>query len=552
MKKAKLLAALLAAMILSTACATESTTDDSGATDTSGSTDSSTTAEDDTNEEDEPAIDMEEVIDISWYTSNFSSAVTDSLANVRAYQEYGERNNVNIDWQHPATGTDGNEQLNLMIASNDLPDVVFWNWNGMPGKITKYIDDGNVIPLNDYMEYAPDYQARLDEYPDVAKVVPLDDGTIPAFYQLDPDPRRTTYAGLMIRTDWLDALNLEVPETMDDWHTVLTAFKNDDPNGNGQQDEIPWSEAKGSNLSAFTAAFGIYADMYINPETGMVDYGPYNSEAYKEFLTTMNQWYNEGLIDAEFPANDSKILTANMTSGISGATFGYVNGGIGNYTRAAIVNDPDYEIMGIPSPVGDDGVNYMVKNDHLMKIGWGATISNGAENVERIVSLLNYGYSEEGNLLLNYGIEGESYEMIDGEPQFMDFIINPEEEDKTRAVMASMYASPINGFAKVMNFDAQAAVQYEIETQEPSIENWLDGDSSLMLHPNMTLTSEESEEYSLIFSEVKTYVDEMTQKFITGDVSLDEYENYISAIENMNVERMIEIYQVAYDRFLER
>ena len=305
-------------------------------------------------------VDRSEKIKLSLYVTNTSGGMVQSLGDILAYQKYAEHANVEIEWQHPADGSDANEQLNLLIASNQLPDIIHWNWKGMPGGITKYVKDGIVLSLNDYMQYAPDYQAALDAYPDVAKVVPLDDGTIPAFYQLDPDPRRTTYSGIIMRTDWLEALNLEVPVTMDDWHTVLTAFKIQDPNGNGQADEIPWTESKDQLLKSFMPAFGIYQGMYINQETQKVDYGPFNAEAFKAFLTTMNQWYSEGLIDQEFATNDSKILTSNMVSNLGGATFGYVGGGVGNYTKAARVENPTYTLKGVPGPQAENGVSYMV------------------------------------------------------------------------------------------------------------------------------------------------------------------------------------------------
>lgn len=520
---------------------TSSTTESSASTSTTSGETSTGTAE----------VDRSEKITLSWYQTNTSGGVVQSMGEILAYQKYAEHANVEIDWQHPADGSDSNEQLNLLIASNQLPDIIFWNWKGMPGSITKYVKDGVIQPLNDYMQYAPNYQAALDEYPDVAKVVPLDDGTIPAFYQLDPDPRRTTYSGIIIRTDWLDTLGLSAPTTMDEWHDVLTAFKTQDPNGNGQADEIPWTEDKTQLLKSFMPAYGIYQGMYINQDTQKVDYGPYNAEAFKAFLTTMNQWYSEGLIDQEFATNDSKILTSNMVSNLGGATFGYVGGGVGNYTKAARVDNPDYTLKGIPGPKAENGVSYMVENDNMMKIGWGAIITTQCENVERAVDLIDYGYSEEGQTLLNYGVENTSYEIVDGQPTFVDSIMNPE-EGKSRTQAVTPFAQPTSGFAKVMDYDAQAQIQYEIPEQNESIENWLEQDTSLFVHPNMLLSAEESSEYSSIYNEIKTYVDEMTLKFILGTESLDNFDKYIETLKNMQVERMIEIYQGAYDRFMAR
>lgn len=547
MKKANrlLAAALLGALVLSS-CGGNGT---SSTADSSANTQSASSAQSDS--QDPGELSTDEKITVTWYQQNNTSNVFTSMGDQECFQLYAEHANVEIEWQHPADGSDANEQLNLIIASNQLPDVILWNWKGMPGGISKYISEKVILPLNDYMQYAPNYQAAMDQYPDVAKVIPLDDGTIPAFYQMDPDPRRTTYAGIIMRTDWLETLDLPIPVTLEEWHDTFKAFKEQDPNGNGVADEIPWTESKDSLLSSFMPAFGIMQGMYINQETGKVDYGPYNAEAFKEFLTTMNSWYQEGLIDPEFATNDSKMLTSKIVGNLGGATYGYVGGGVGTYTKSARVDNPTFSIKGIPGPQAADGKTYMVANDALMKIGGGAAITTQCKNPERVAAMIDYGYSEEGQTLLNYGVEGESFTIVDGQETFVDSIMNPS-EGLSRVQAVIPYAQPIYGFAKVMDYDAQAQIQYEIEEQNESIENWVTCDTSLMIHPNMTFTTEESSEYSLIYNEIKTYVDEMTLKYILGTESLDSFDQFIQNLQNMNVERMIEIYQGAYDRFQQR
>lgn len=548
-KHNRLLAAILLGALVLSSCGGQSST---SSTASSGSTSSSTsTATSSETGGTAGEVDTSEKITVTWYQQNNTSGVFTSMGDQECFKLYAEHANVDLQWQHPADGSSASEQLNLLIASNQLPDVILWIWNGMPGGITKYVSEKIIMPLNDLMAYAPNYQAAMDQYPDVARVIPLDDGTIPAFYQMDPDPRRTTYAGIVMRTDWVENLGLDQPVTLQDYHDVFVAFRDQDPNGNGEADELPWTESKDSLLNAFMPAFGIMRGMYINGETGKVDYGPYNAEAFREFVTTMNTWYSEGLIDPEFATNDSKMLTAKMVGGTGGSTYAYVGGGVGNYTKAARVEDPTYTIKGVPGPQAANGITYMVPNDSLMKIGGGAAITTQCKNPERVAAMIDYGYSEEGRTLLNYGVEGESYTIVDGKPAFVDSIMNPE-EGKSRVQASVVYAQPIYGFAKVMDYDAQAQIQYEIPEQNESIENWLTQDTSLMIHPNMTLTAEESSEYSSIFNEIKTYVDEMTLKYILGTESMDTFDQFITNLEKMGVQRMIEIYQGAYDRFQQR
>jgi putative aldouronate transport system substrate-binding protein len=105
---------------------------------------------------------------------------------------------------------------------------------------------------------------------------------------------------MQIRTNWLENLKLDPPETLDDWYKVLTAFKEQDANGNGDpNDEIPFVPRGGNNNLPDMMQFGLpYKvsghDFYLYD--GKIGYGPYAPEL-KDVRTLLNKWYNEGLID---------------------------------------------------------------------------------------------------------------------------------------------------------------------------------------------------------------------------------------------------------------
>ena len=130
----------------------------------------------------------EKPVDITWYQINRASSVAKSMDEIRAFQEIAKATNINLTFEHPAAGSNSNEQINLLIASNALPDIIFWNWKSMPGGISKYVEEDVAIPLNNLD--TPYYDAVLDKYPECKKYAYLEDGVLPAFYQLDPDPDR--------------------------------------------------------------------------------------------------------------------------------------------------------------------------------------------------------------------------------------------------------------------------------------------------------------------------------------------------------------------------
>ena len=188
-----------------------------------------------------------------------------SYEEIACFKEAEKKTGVNIEWKHPPAGQ-GTEQFNLMLASQDLPDLIYWSWRSISGGPAKAIEDGSIIKLNDLIDqYAPNFKAVLQENPEWKKQAILDDGTLYMFPFIRGHKDLRLPDGFQMRKDWLDKLGLEVPKTIDDWYTVLTAFKENDVNGNGDpDDEVPFvSKGLGSVLN-FSWAWGIRKSFYMD------------------------------------------------------------------------------------------------------------------------------------------------------------------------------------------------------------------------------------------------------------------------------------------------
>lgn len=219
-----------------------------------------------------------------------------------------------------------------MVASGKLTDVIEYNWRTVPKGPDQAIEAGTIIRLNELIEnYAPNVNRYLNENPEIKKMVTTDEGNIYTFPFVRGDESLMVFMGMIIRQDWLDKLNLKRLSTIGEWEEVLTAFKNEDPNGNGKKDEVPLivqlNDMK--NIAAFVGAYGIHAQFY--NDNGTVKYESTQPE-FKEFLTTMNKWYEEGLLDSDFAAIDSKLMDAKVTNDQLGSFYGFSGGGIGKYT----------------------------------------------------------------------------------------------------------------------------------------------------------------------------------------------------------------------------
>ena len=206
-------------------------------------------------------------------------------------------------------GRDADNWFSLLLAEGDYPDIMeAWWTNVYPGGIQAMGTDGVIIPLNDVVDqYMPNFKAWIDANPEASQVLYNNEGIIygvPFIYESD-NVLNTT--GLIVRQDWLDELGLKVPTTIDEWHTVLTAFKE-------KKNVIPFCNISSYLLTdGFTNAYVPTNKYCIDPATGKIIYGQ-ATDAYREFLTTMNQWYEEGLIDPDLAALDYATVNVRETT----------------------------------------------------------------------------------------------------------------------------------------------------------------------------------------------------------------------------------------------
>ncbi|MDR6882427.1 extracellular solute-binding protein [Bacillus sp. 3255] len=496
-------------------------------------------------------------VTVSWYQTNFAGAELKTMGEAEGFREISHKTGVSLDWQHPATP----DQLNVMLASGSYPGVIFWNISAIPKGLRGLVDDGVAIKLNDLIDkYAPNYKKVLEKYPEIRKYTMLDDGTIAAFYQIDPDPKRLAYNGFMLRKDWLEKLGMKAPSTIEEWHTVLKAFKEKDPNGNGKVDEIPYILPKVSGasplgggsagLTEFASAWGILDGFYKDPATGKLVYGALQPQ-FKDFLTTMSAWYKEGLIDSEYASTDQKGRDTKLQSNLAGATYGLIGSGMGNNIKTARANTPGFSLVGAEMPIGPAGKSYYVSQEMLQKTGWSAVITTNNKNPIETVKMIDYMYSEEGNTLLNWGIEGKSYTVKDGKKQFTPEILNnPQGKAPIQAI--AHYAFPINGFTKVMDFEAYKQINLSLPEQQEAADKWAKADTSLLTPTDLSFSPEESAKLSSIMNDINTYKNEMILKFIMGVEPVSKYDEFNQKIRVMGIEKAQKIYQDALDRFNSR
>lgn len=457
-------------------------------------------------------------------------------------QNLSKRTGIKVEYIHPPIGQE-NEAFNIMLASGDLPDLIERDWLAFPGGPNKAISDGYIIKLNDAIsKYAPNLTKYLKANPDVDKLVKTDEGSYYVFPFIRGDQKLLVSSGFIVREDWMKELGLSLPETMDEWYTVLKAFK--DKKGA----TAPFS-GRLVNVESLTTGFGTHSTFY--QDNGKVKYGPIDPER-KQFLATMKKWYDEGLLDKNFATLDTKTLEANILGGKSGATFGSGGSGIGKWMQSAMEKDPKYALAATKYPTAVKGTKAKFASQSLkfQTTSGSIAITGTSKNVEIAAKFLDYGYSEDGQRFYNFGEEGESYKLVNSVPTYTDLIMkNPNKWTSAQAM--SMYArSAMSGpFIQDKGYIMQ---YYELPQQKDALTKWEDQDFSKYQLPTITPSKEESSEMSKIMNDVNTYRDEMTIKFIMGTEPLENFDKYIEQMKKLGIERAIQINQAALERFNKR
>ncbi len=486
-------------------------------------------------------------------------AFMNTLADSELYRELEKRTNVKISFIHPSVGEE-QEQLGIMLASGDLPDMIESSFETYAGGMDQAYTDGLILDLKELQQsYAPNLMKIYETYPQILSEARNENGNFVCVPFIRGDTYLRTYRGLAIRKDWLDELNLPMPETIADWRYVLTRFQQD----KGAEAPFITDGTKigseginefGTNFrtESIMGAYGIINGYFL--ENDKVVYGPADIR-YKAYLKEMSEWYQEGLLYANFDEpNDSENVDRLVLNGEAGAMVAYVGGMVGRYTSMMEQIDPEFYLVGAPYPSLTRGEppKFMHQEPVFNKNG-AVVITTACEHPEIAMKWLDYGYSKEGHYLFNFGIEGVSYEMKDGYPHYTDIITNNPDYPFT-TIATNYFRATYNGpFVQ----DKRYAEQYmDLPQQIETIQNWTKyAKEAAQANTKVkgTLTVEENTKVASKQTMITNYVDEMFYKFIKGTVSIEEgFAEYVKQLDQFGLQEVIEIRQAAHDRFVEK
>lgn len=466
---------------------------------------------------------------------------------IMIWPEYEKMTNIDIEWESVPSSSVA-ERRNLALATDDLPDLFYRAGLG-EADIAKYGPQGSFIKLNDLIdEYAPNFKKILDDFEDVRKGIPMADGNIYAFPGLSNTLPVEINPKLYMNTKWLQQINKELPTSTDELYDVLKAMKGVDFNGNGQDDEIPWSSSSVENiLRCLRGAWGLQNRGFsgghfdIDPETEELRFIPI-SDQYKEMITFVNKLYAEGLIDKEiFTMNLEQVLAKNESEQLGAFSFT-------NTASSANKNEKDFKGLevALKGPHGDQ--MWTAARAHVAGKG-GFIITSANKHPEASVRWIDYFYSEEGAKMAYMGIEGKSYEKVgENEYKILDEIANNIPEGSSYDQVISAYVPYAGGGLPSMSNEMvfkggeMQPIAYEAAmNMKPFIpeERWAPFSYSV----------EEAEENAEIWSEMGEFINTRQSEFIQGTLPMSEFENFVEEVKNMRLDEYMENVQAAYERY---
>ena len=480
--------------------------------------------------------------------------------------EYANRLGIRLDCDFYET--DWETQLTLKVAGDELPDMLI-GCSMNVSDVNEWGGEGYFLDLSQYMDLMPNLKAYFDQYPELEAYCTTSDGHIYGLPKLKVDMTdRLTRS--FINKQWLDNLGLSMPTSIDEYYDVLVAFKEQDANGNGDpDDEIPLLFT--SDSGGYTAlektlldAYGIFTTdpNYVlqADESGKVELANIN-DTYKEYLKFMHRLYAEGLMEQEaFTITGDEITTKQQgdvygSFGCGSAPFVMANKDISYDANWMALSGMSSELH----PKREASIASPVQNSILV------AVNGNTEYPEALARFIDYFYTEEGMLSATKGYEGVTFDMVQDDllgkevPQMRvpDGYTSGEEFRYKGAVLNEA----LNLVER--NIDRQAMFESDREVLENPefVEQYgwaarvidafkADGVTGVEAYPVVSYTSDEVEERGAVYKDITTYLKQARAQFITGELDLDkDWDTYVNTLNQMNLGRLLEIEQAAYDRY---
>lgn len=426
--------------------------------------------------------------------------------------------------------------FNLIMAGGDIPDIMRNVNDHYSGGVVQAVEDGIFIDLTDYAEqFAPDYVALINQQDDWHKEIYTEDECLLAFYQVWPDGNSTANRVIVNQQWWAEYSDQDYPVTLDDYDAFFAHIKQTYPN------VIPFCYEMTS--IKWMGAFNLL-DGWIVRDGEVVN--SYATQEYWDYLELMNKWYEAGYINPDFATMENTEIRKLFSTGQTATIVATVD-----LARSDAENSEMKPLM-CPNPRQSvDSVLHTSEKQNFCG-GNAACVYSECKYIEEAIMFLNYGYTEDGFYVYNYGVEGMTYNMVDGEPVYTDLVLNNPDIPLNAAIFywrihvaPKWCANGVKTNPAILGDPEGLRLRLQF-TDDANLQ------TDYRLSPAVMLTTEENARRAEIMTDVNTYIEEMRIKFITGAEPLSNYDAYLTQLDAYDYQEAESITQAAYDRYASR
>lgn len=491
---------------------------------------------------------LEEKVTLNFLTQSSPLAPEDPNEKL-IYQRLEEKTGVEINWKN-YTNDAFVEKRNITVASGELPDAIMDAGYG-DYDLLKLAKDGVIISVEDLIDqYMPNLKKVLDAAPEYRSMITAPDGHIYSFPWIEElgsekESIHSVDAFPWINMEWLKNLGLEKPTTTEELKVVLRAFKTQDPNGNGEADEIPMSfiiNHGGEDLASLFAPFGLGDnwDHTVVTNDGEVKYTAAD-EGYKDAIQFFSELYAEGLIDVEAFEQDWNTYLAKGKEEKYGLYF--------TWDKANITGMNDkYDLLGAIE--GPTGLKHITRTNGMGFDRGRMVITSSNQNLELTAKWIDELYDPIQSVQNNWGTYGDDKQQ------------NIFEYDEEANMLKHL---PLEGTAPVelrqkTNISGPLAIldeYYGTVTTKPDDAAWrlnlmkevmvpyMDAEN---IYPKVFFSIEELDKLSTIEADLVTYVNRKRAEWITNGKVEEEWKDYLAELDRLGLQEWLQIKQDGYDR----
>jgi len=357
----------------------------------------------------------------------------------------------NIVFEFIPTSGDQREKQNLMLSSGDYPEIMRLEGDDM---VKKYIAAGAALPLDDYVASSKYFSKRFEEQIPYWRVASPDgklykwELNMPQDFDVNPEAN-----DIGVRTDVLEAQGWPNLVTEDEWVEFLKKAMEENPMTNGEKTVgmvIPMGESWGPSLTTeFIEKGGPTNDQGTNDAVlwNQVEQKWEPAFTNRDFIQNLrffNRLYREGILDPDSFTDTLDQARAKVTSGRALSMWYIIWEIPGANSALQAAGQPQMQYINLPIRSNDQA-----KENEKRQIRVETTrpfdsvvITKNAKDPQRLFDLIDWIMSDEGQILMQSGIEGEQYTIVDGKrvptPAFLDGIKNDPEYTEKVGIGGSM------------------------------------------------------------------------------------------------------------------